>query len=265
MSVRIWGSLPKDTYGINYRGKHSGKDFDMWLTKSPMDFLVESVDSIEDRPVADGMVDFGANLSARAFEFEFVIRAKNEAELRNKRRAIAAWLTPTKGLSTLWWDLEPDKYYTARRYSGAQNIEMEARQGKFTLEMIAPDPFAYDRNEEPVSFTSAGESSIENKGTEVSYPYVEITGTNTSGSIQITLADQLMEYKGSLNDTEKVVIDYDDMTVYKEASNGIRTNELNNTNNNFTTLPMGSSTVKVAVTGDASIGQITIKPRSRWY
>ncbi|UKM63126.1 tail protein [Weizmannia phage Youna2] len=262
--VIISGSLPADAYGFTYKGKHSGRDFDMWLTKSPIDFLVESIDALEDRPSAPGVLDFGANLGMREIELNLVIRATSEAELRQKRRAISSWLSPAKGLGELWWDTEPDKFYMARRYGSAQPLNMVTRQGEFTLTMVAPDPFAYSRTEQPLVITSPGTYTIQNIGNEEAMPTIEITGTNTSGTVSITMGGQTIQFSGALSAGDKAVIDIDDQTAYTTKANGNRINELDNTNDVFPSLQIGSNNVSVEVSGDFTINTITIYPNSRW-
>jgi len=260
----IAGSLPRDTYGFTYKGLHSGRDFDLWLTKSPIDFLVESLDALEDRPGTAGSYDFGGQLGVREIEFNLVLRANDESDLRAKRRAISSWLSPAKGLGELWWDTEPDKMYYARRFGSAQALNQNARQGEFSLSMVAPDPYAYSRTEGPLNITSAGDYNLDNLGNEEAAPVITIEGTNTSGKVDITFGGKTFTYDGPLSTGDRVTVYTDDMTAYKVNSVGERSNVLNDTNNVFPVLPLGANNVNIAVTTDFTISNITIDPESRW-
>lgn len=262
MGITFAGSLPRDTFGFTYKGLHSGRDFDMWLTKSPIDFLVGSRDALEERPWGAGSYDFGAALESRAIEMELVIRATSEANLREKRRAIAAWLSPAKGLGELWWDTEPSKYYDARRYGSESALSMVARQGEFTLNFIAPDPYAYSRTEQPITFSGMGTRTVINEGSVEASPVVEVKGTNTIGQLSLTFGGATFTFNGPLSAGETLMIDFDGMTAYKIVK-GERVNVLAYTNDKFPLLQVGNNTVQVGSVG-FTISEIVFHPKSRW-
>lgn len=264
MGVTIVGKLPKDTYGFNYKGKHSGRDFDLWLVASPIDFMVASRDALEERPWAAGQYDYGAVLSSRTIECNLVLRATSETDLRNKRRAIAAWLSPTKGLGELWFDTEPERYYYARRFGDDVNLNQIVRQGEFTVSFVAPDPYAYKRDEAPLFATTAGTYSIENVGTVESAPLIAFTGTNSGGKLSITYGGKTFEYTGPLSTTDEINIDVDDMTAVRKLSNGQTFNVLQYTNDVFPMCPIGTNSVVVTASGGMTLSAVVIYIRSRW-
>ena len=260
--MHVAGNIPAHTYGFNYNDKHSGRDFDMWLVNSPIDFLAESIDSLEARPFTHGVHDFSASFGSRPIQFQLVIRANSEKKLREKRREIAAWLSPIRGLKELWWDTEPDKYYMARRYGAAVDITQQIRQGFFTLSMVAPDPFAYERDERPIVI-NGGTHPVENKGTMEAEPSFCFTGTNTDGRIYISYASGTFGFNGELAEGESIHVDVRKLTVFKEDRQGRRTNVLNETNDEFPILPVGYHTITIE-TDDFQLTNLVFHPLSRW-
>jgi phage-related protein len=102
-----------------------------------------------------GAYDFGADLRPQVFFFHsYFITAVTPAEIQTALRALSvhlldAWGRP-KRLS-LVFDAEPDKTYFVR-YSGSFAIDDTASMNRrrFTLPLLAPEPYAYGSAESEV-------------------------------------------------------------------------------------------------------------------
>lgn len=98
--------------------------------------------SIPGRP---GLYNFGTEIKEKTFEFQVGTLDKNKTLLQYKLREFTSFLLNEYGEPRevkLSYEYEPDVYYNA--FLSAQiNPERVLRTGKFTLMMVAYDPYAY--------------------------------------------------------------------------------------------------------------------------
>ncbi|PGM07247.1 distal tail protein Dit [Bacillus thuringiensis] len=164
--------------------------------------------SIPGRP---GAYYFGSDIDPLEFKLPLIIKPQED---RYKlaaviRKMVSAFIDPygkPKEVKLIY-DYEPDKYYLAR-YSGSLPIDRYFRMGKFELPLIAYDPHAYSIVESakgikwgdhipwasqiPIglgrtsyTITSPQTLSINNYGSLVIRPVIEISGSATSLTLNI--------------------------------------------------------------------------------
>lgn len=250
--------------GFSFDGVHSST-YGIYLAKSPFYLLPELNNYFETIPGREGLLDYGSDHQQREIVLSCMVLAVSEQDLKEKSRAIAAWLDPAKGLKRLIFDTEPDKFYLARVTRGVQ-VEQIAKQGRFEVTFTAPDPYAYALDDQIFTYTQTGNYVFKRDGTAISYPRVEIKGTNTkgSGTIRITLNDKSIGYTGDLSGSELLVIDSDLLTAYKEA-NGQRVSAINDIDSvDFPVTKPGQNEVVITVQGVATVSEVKIYSRTRW-
>lgn len=260
----ISGVAIENAPGFSFDGVHSST-YGVYLAKSPFLLLPELTNYFESIPGREGSLDYGSTFQQRAISLSCMVLATSEKDLRNKARKIAAWLDPTKGVRRLILDTEPDKFYQAR-VANRIDVEQVAAQGRFEIFFVAPDPYAYALDDEVFSYTGAGTYTFERDGTVVSYPQIEIRGTNTKGQgvIRVTLNGKGIGYTGSLSSSALLVIDSDSLTAYTE-SNGQRVSAINDIDSvDFPVTKPGENEVVIALTGVATITEVKIYCRTRW-
>jgi len=115
------------------------------LRESQRPILPGTMDKTIHIPGRHGAWDFGAELDARTFELECAFVTKNRVELQQRITALAAHLVDSYGRPRkleLRFDVQPDRYWIVR-YAGRLPVERVAGLGRFTLPLVAYDPFAY--------------------------------------------------------------------------------------------------------------------------
>ncbi|PER85876.1 phage tail protein [Bacillus thuringiensis] len=164
--------------------------------------------SIPGRP---GAYYFGSDIDPLEFNLPLIIKPQeNRFELAAAiRKMVAAFIDPygkPKEVKLIY-DYEPDKYYLVR-YSGSMPIDRYFRMGKFELPLIAYDPYAYSVSsstedvhwgdnipfmsdipfgigDSTYNITNTQTLNIDNFGTKVIRPVIEISGTATTLAIAI--------------------------------------------------------------------------------
>ena len=158
--------------------------------------------SIPGRP---GAYYFGSDIDPIQFSLPLLVKPQeNRYELAVAiRKMMAAFIDPygkPKEVKLIY-DYEPDKYYLAR-YSGSLPIERYLSMGKFELPMIAYDPHAYsivetddltfdseipfesdvtfDIGDYGFAINTPQSINIDNYGSLVARPVIEISGTATN-------------------------------------------------------------------------------------
>jgi len=260
------GVKPGDAPGFAWDGRHCG-EFGMYLLRSRFALLPATRDRFLIVAGRHGHWDLGFEYDGPVIELEVAVQAASEAELRSRARDIAAWLDPAKGERPLILDTEPDKYYKAR-YAGAVVVEpVAAGLGRATLPFRASDPFAYAVDDDVCIYTGPGSYQFVRKGTAPSYPRFEIQGSSPgSGGYTITLNGKSIRYTGPLAAGETLVIDADTVTAYILKPDGLQRSAIDK----LDTLDMpvaqpGTNSLSLTVGGAATISQVTVTCRSRWY
>lgn len=215
-------------------------------------------------PGRAGAYDFGSDLSTRQFNLECAIKAATRQELAEKVRALAAHLIDTNGkprTMELIFDDEPDRYYNVK-YSGGVSMERIVSVGRFTLQLMATDPFAYAVN--PLSIpiaTGTPDTTITFTigGTASALPTIILQGTNSIGSYQITINGTTFQYSGILTAQDVIIID---CAKYAVLKNGAR--DLVHFTGSFPKLMPGENTIYYHLNTDAALTALTIDARERW-
>lgn len=277
----VSGLMPNQAPGFTFAGRHSG-DLNVWFTKSKFQLMPPTRDrfvSIVGRP---GEIDLGFDFEARTISLECVIQASSEQELRQRAREVAGWLDPRQGIQPLILDSEPDKYYLVR-CSGTSEVEIVARQGRFTVPFRASDPFAYAVNEKTIEWDApyGGQTSLQNDGT-ADCPLVitlvapasastafEATGlgaTNLGAAggspqtagVTLTIGGISVTYTGTIGPGDTVIIDTGNFTVTKNGANALQYWQ-----GDFPVLKPGANLVTETDTAGAGVS-VTFQYRERW-
>lgn len=194
--------------------------------------------SIPGRP---GAYYFGSDIDPMEFNLPLIIKPQENklalaAAIRNMISAFIDSYGKPKEVKLIF-DYEPDKYYMVR-YSGSLPIERYFRMGKFELPLIAYDPHAYSIVEShrdilwgynipfmsDMTFGSGGTSytvtevqdlNVDNVGTKVVRPVIEISGSATS--LTLTINGESFSLGTFTNST--FVIDAERYAVLKNRQN----------------------------------------------
>jgi predicted phage tail component-like protein len=214
-----------------------------------------------------GVYDMGNEVDALHISVEVLLTGQTLREIRDRVRAVAAWLRNDDQTGMLTFDDEPDKAYTARLTDQTELEEM-ALTGQGTLTFLAADPLAY-AVEDDVFTSESGVLSFQRKGTAPSQPLIEITGESSGmdGGFEVGLNGSMMTYKGPLGFGERLVIDSRLKTAYLLKTDGTKQSALNAFDSlTFPlTLPGKENRLQVSPLGAATIAQVKITCRSCWY
>lgn len=218
-------------------------------------------------PGRAGVYDMGVEVDELPIPIEILFREASHREMREKVRRVAAWLRNQDQLGKLIFDDEPDKYYQVR-LTDKTELEEIARSGRGTITFRASDPLAYAVNDDV--FTSVtNELTFQRKGTAPSRPIIEIIGTSSGvrSGFQLQLNDRVLNYTGSLNTGETLVIDTYYQTAYIKRVDGRKQSALNGLDrvDFFSTLPARENVCRLTPFGTASFQRLTIRCHSCWY
>jgi predicted phage tail component-like protein len=139
-------------YGFTLGGKTAKELGIIMLRSSQRPVLPGTVDRTLAIPGRHGAWDFGADLAARRFDLECALIADDVASREAAISALAAHLVDSTGRPReldLIFDNVPDRKYRVR-YSGTLPIDRLANTGRFTLPLVAFDPFATGLQEQLV-------------------------------------------------------------------------------------------------------------------
>ena len=251
--------------GFRFDGVHSG-EMGLRVYQVTDDLLPGTRDYELEIPGRPGVWDFGADPAKRVVEIEVGLVGKDLEELRARAREVAAWLDPSRGVRQLVLDEEPDKYYMAR-CAGQVRLETVLPYGRVGLSFSCPDPYAYAVFDDVLTYSAPGTYAFYRQGTAVSYPRIEIEGASAGNGVDkiiVGLGGKTLTYTGPLAAGEKLVLDSDRLTAYRETSGGLVSaiNALDSLD--FPVAAPGNNELILAVDGAAAITRATIICRSRW-
>ncbi|MFK7692854.1 distal tail protein Dit [Paenibacillus sp. HJGM_3] len=154
------------------------------LRSSQRPILPGTVDRTMAIPGRNGEWDFGADIGPRPFQLDCAVLSPSAEALQQVVSNLAAALMTIYGKpkeQSLVFDYQPDREYTVR-YSGNLPIDRLVGLGKFTLPLIAYDPFAYGSTQlvEQTITDSPEIITVYSGGNVVAEPVLMITNTGLS-------------------------------------------------------------------------------------
>jgi predicted phage tail component-like protein len=129
----VLGGVPAKELGI------------IMISSSRRPILPSTVDRTMTIPGRHGAWDFGADLGPRLFDIECAFVTTSPTKLQKAVSDLAAFLVDEYGrprTMELTFSVQPERSYFVR-YSGSLPIDRVIGLGRFTLPLIAYDPFAY--------------------------------------------------------------------------------------------------------------------------
>lgn len=241
----VTGLMPNQAPGFTFAGHHSG-EYNVWLARSNFHLMPPTRDRFASLVGRPGDLDLGFDYDARSISLECVIHAESEQELRQRAREVASWLDPRAGAQQLILDSEPDKYYMAR-CSGTSEVEIVARQGRFTVPFRASDPFAYAVEAKQIEWDApyGGQTSLQNAGsapcplvitlkapsaasTEYAATGLGVTNYGAAGGapqtagVTLSIDGVSVTYTGNIGPGDTVVIDTGNYTVTLNGQNALQ-------------------------------------------
>jgi len=119
------------------------------------------------------------NIGRIPLEISFI--ARDIYDYSKRLRMLANWLRPDEGIGEYVADYEPDKtYFAVLESTSMSRIELIARMGEGTIELICPDPFAYGREQ-----SQSLVSTVANDGTMNALPVFDLTVKKDTDNIYI--------------------------------------------------------------------------------
>lgn len=211
------------------------------LRQSQRPVLPGTTDRTLQIPGRHGAWDFGAELGPRLFNLEVAFIERNTVALQRKVSELAAFLVDAYGrprTMELIFTAQPDRRYFVR-YSGTLPIERISGLGRFTLPLIAYDPFAYLETDpildsdilldsdirldgEVYTFetvTGIVEDTIKYVGTIADSPQITVIGS--FDSLSITVGEKTFGFTQSVNN-QTLVINGRTMTVTLDGANALQ-------------------------------------------
>lgn len=192
----------------------------IFLRESQRPVLPKTRDRTASIPGLDGEIDFGARLESRDINLELSPRARTADDLTRQIDALTAILTDQTGRPRSVELVLPE--HTGRRYmvrySGSLPVDRIVGAGKFTLPLVAFDPYAYQitdtsgpilldsdieldsdiRFDDGFTYAVTGPATVEvnNFGSIDLYPVIQIGGSFTT--LTLTANGQTMSYNEAL-------------------------------------------------------------------
>lgn len=166
------------------------------LRQSQRPVLPGTTDITLQIPGRHGAWDFGADLGPRLFNLEVAFVEYHAAALQRRVSELAAFLVDSYGrprTMELTFTIQPERKYMVR-YSGSLPIERISGLGRFTLPLIAYDPFAYLETDPILDSDILLDSDIRLDG-EV-YTFETVTGTT----------QETIEYVGTIADSPQITV-----------------------------------------------------------
>lgn len=246
--------------GFTLGGKTARELGLIMLRESQRPILAPTVDRTLVIAGRHGAYDFGADLAPKEFNLECAIIKRSPVGLQTAIEVLGTHLLDSSGRPRrldLVFDLRSDRAYSVR-LSGQLSIERIVGVGKFTLPLVAYDPFSYSLDDTsninvdsnmsvdsnlPIEFeysyqiTSPTAVDINNFGALAARPIVEITGSFTS--LSLTLGGKTLAYNAPVTN-QTLVLNFENYTA-KIGS----TNVLGNISGDFFDLPAGINAVQV--------------------
>lgn len=154
------------------------------LRDSDRPILPATRDRMIDIPGRNGAWDFGADMEPRYFSLDCAFMTRGPTELQQHIERLARLLVDSFGkprILDLVFSVNPERTYTVR-YSGNLQVDRLVGLGRFTLPLVAVDPYAYGLeniyettlNASPLTF------AIQSSGDIRTEPVILLTNTGNN-------------------------------------------------------------------------------------
>jgi predicted phage tail component-like protein len=255
--------------GFTLGGKTAKELGIIMVSTSRRPILPNTVDRTLTIPGRNGAWDYGADVGPRQIQLDCAVMQQNAYNLQSTVESVASLLVDGFGKPRtleLVFDLRPDRFFRVR-YVGSLDIERIIGFGRFTLPLLAFDPFAYSlysvdeiNVDSPIpvdtdisvdatyEFSVNGPTTlnIDNFGKLYVQPIIEISGSFTT--LTITTNGKTLAYNAAISG-QTLIIDCDKYTA--KISN---TNVLGNVSGEFPVFTTGNNVVNIGGSGlDLSI------------
>src|SRR5699024_9816364 len=108
--------------------------------------LPEHENNLIDIPSMHGSHYADSRYKVGRIPLEISFISKDIYDYSERLRMLANWLRPDEGIGEFVADYEPGKtYYAVLESTSISRIELIAKMGEGTIELICPDPFAYGK------------------------------------------------------------------------------------------------------------------------
>ncbi|MGG3737247.1 distal tail protein Dit [Aeribacillus pallidus] len=194
---------------------------------------------------------------------EVTLNEKDHTNYRALVRQLAVYLDSDEPGPMIFSD-EPDKFINGILMDESALDEI-ATMGRGELQFYCPDPYWYAVNDDVMSWSNPGTYTLDRQGTANSNPLIEIQGTNSSGSIELTTDNTTIKFTGTLLSGETLVLDSEYITAYIVKTDGTQVSAIHDIDNiNFPVLVPGANQLTISVNGGATVTQFKVTARSRW-
>ncbi|MFO7326484.1 MAG: phage tail family protein, partial [Pseudomonadota bacterium] len=156
-----------------YNGIHSSNKGIYRVTDIRRSILPPITSRLLTVPSRAGAYYQGHEYGVRQIEVDIVLKEDTPAGLRERVRALAAWLKPGGEPKDLVFDDEPNLTWRAV-LSGDTDLEEIATIGRGTLTFLCPDPVALG-DEHVLSLGAGGEAVVTAGGTAPAWPVIKAT------------------------------------------------------------------------------------------
>lgn len=174
---------------FTFDGENS-KDYSLIVNRKNVPLTPPIDNRLQEISGFDGAWDYGVSYSPREIEVDCTILADSKDDLKMKLRRLAGLLNPRKGAKPLIFNDDPSVFYSAR-LGNQIPLEQLGAYGTFTLLFVCPDPFTYEVDVRTGSFMN--DILIDQKGTYISKPVLQITHAGGTGSITNTRDGEVVE------------------------------------------------------------------------
>lgn len=203
-------------------------------------------------PGQQGTKHIRTELGERYIDVELGARKANKSELREFCRNLAGLLY-TEGPQKLYFCDEPDKYYMAKLNGSALITEFHGL-GKFNLQFLCNDPFAYG---ELKTLANISGKKLINNGSYPAKGIITVTMTESAEDLEITLLNtgELLYIEDDFAAEDIIVIDLENEYITKNGYSAMANLYLES---DFFELPVGDFEIS------ASAGTADLEFRERW-
>lgn len=194
---------------------------------------------------------------------EVTLHEKDHQSYRSLVRELAVYLDTEEPVPMIFSD-EPDKFIEGI-LADESVLDEIATVGQGEIQFFCPDPYWYAIEDDVMSWNGPGTYTLDRKGTAVSYPKIEIQGSNVGGSIQLVTDNADITFTGELAAGETLVLDSKFVTAYIIKTDGTQESALNDIDNiDMPVLVPGANRLSISVEGNATVTQFKVTARSCW-